>query len=239
MPRTGRPTTMFRRRKHSTALVTALLVAAGLGGVSMLLAPTHRHAEIAVEHGSADAAEVAPQAAAPEKPTVVAAAPVVALRPPVVVVTKESDAHDIVKAIVSHGRYAGLTDDQITTVIATAKIESSFRPAVSGGVQAYGGRGTAADEVIGLFQEKASFGTVAERQDPNSAITRFITRFLEAYRKHGITGDHVQAATLAQNPQLLKRNRGVGTQYYRTIQAALGDAAGLHRQALDALRPIA
>ncbi|PQE02789.1 hypothetical protein CYL16_01810 [Mycobacterium sp. EPG1] len=239
MPRTGRPTTMFRRRKHSTALVTALLVAAGLGGVSVLLAPTHRHAEIAVEHGSADAAEVAPQAAAPEKPTVVAAAPVVALRPPVVVVTKESDAHDIVKAIVSHGRYAGLTDDQITTVIATAKIESSFRPAVSGGVQAYGGRGTAADEVIGLFQEKASFGTVAERQDPNSAITRFITRFLEAYRKHGITGDHVQAATLAQNPQLLKRNRGVGTQYYRTIQAALGDAAGLQRQALDALRPIA
>ncbi|OBF11287.1 hypothetical protein A5727_20295 [Mycobacterium sp. ACS4331] len=238
MPKTGRPMKMFRRHRHATTFVATLLVVSGVGGTSVLLSPTHRHAEVAVEHRSADAADMTPDAVADEKPAVVAAAPVVAVRPPVVV-TKDSSAHDIVKAIVSHGRHAGLNDDQIITVIATAKIESSFRPAVSGGVQAYGGRGTAADEVIGLFQEKASFGTVAERQDPNSAITRFIARFLEAYRKHGITGDHVQAATLAQNPQLLKRNRGIGTQYYRTIQAAMGDAAGLHRQALDSLHPIA
>ena len=235
MPKAGRPMTMFRRRKHSTALVTTVLVASGLGGVSVLLSPGDRHAEIAVEHRLPDAANVTPDAVAPEQPTVVAA-PVVAIPP--VMVTKDSSAHDIVTAIVSHGRHAGLIDDQITTVIATAKIESSFRPAVSGGVQAYGGPGTAADEVIGLFQEKASFGTVAERQDPNSAIARFIARFLAAYDKHGITGDHVQAATLAQNPQLLKRNRGVGTHYYRTIQAAIGEAADLYRQALDGLRPI-
>jgi hypothetical protein len=45
-----------------------------------------------------------------------------------VVVTKDSSAQDIVKAIVSQGQAAGLSEDQIKTVIATAKIESGFRP---------------------------------------------------------------------------------------------------------------
>ncbi|WP_242657039.1 hypothetical protein [Mycobacterium talmoniae] len=147
------------------------------------------------------------------------------------VVTKDSSAQDIVKAIVSQGRAARLSEDQITTVIATAKIESSFRPTVSGGVQAYGGPGGAADEVIGLFQEKASFGTVAERQDPNKAIARFIARFTEAFRKYRITGDSVLAATLAQNPQLLRYHGGVGTRYYNTIKAAMAAAADLYGQA--------
>lgn len=107
-------------------------------------------------------------------------------------------------------------------------------PAVSGGVQAYGSRGTRADEVIGLFQEKASFGTVEERQDPNKAIARFIVRFNDAFRKYG-TSDNVLAATLAQNPQLRKyRSGGVGTHYYNTVRAAMGAAADLYNQATAA-----
>ncbi|KWX19685.1 hypothetical protein AFM11_34710, partial [Mycolicibacterium wolinskyi] len=126
----------------------------------------------------------------------------------------------------------GLSEDQIKTIIATAKIESGFRPTVSGGVQAYGGPGTAADEVIGLFQEKASFGTVAERQDPNKAIARFIVRFTEAYKKYRITSDTVLAATLAQNPQLFKNHGGVGTHYYNTVKAAMSAAADLYSRAV-------
>lgn len=107
-------------------------------------------------------------------------------------------------------------------------------------MQAYGGPGGAADEVIGLFQEKASFGTVAERQDPNKAIARFITRFTEAFKKYGIVSDPVLAATLAQNPQLLKyRGGGVGTHYYNTIKAAMSAAADLYGQAAGAtLQPV-
>lgn len=155
----------------------------------------------------------------------------VATTPEPVLATKDSGPQDIVRAIVSQGQAAGLTAEQIKTIIATAKIESSFRPAASGGVQPYGGPGTAADEVLGLFQEKASFGTVAERQDPNQAIARFIVRYREAFTKYGITGDTVQAATLAQNPQLLKHGRGVGTGYYNTVEAAMGEAGALYNQA--------
>lgn len=238
MPKVGQSTKMFRVQKHGTKIVTSLLVITGLGGAAVVLSPTHRHTEVAVEQRQADDAAPTTAGADPQAPVAVTdaaavvPAPPVAVAAPPLVVHKDSNAQDIVKAIVDHGHAAGLSEEQITTVIATAKIESSFRPAVSGGVQAYGGRGTAADEVIGLFQEKASFGTVAERQDPNTSITRFIARFLEAYKKHGIAGDHVQAATLAQNPQLRKRNGGVGTHYYRTIQAAMGAAADLYRQAV-------
>lgn len=135
----------------------------------------------------------------------------------------------------SQGRAVGLAEEQIKTIIATAKIESGFRPAVSGGAQPYGAPATAADEVLGLFQEKATFGTVAERQDPNKAIARFIVRYTEAFKKYGITDDTVQAATLAQNPQLLKHRRGVGTGYYNTVKAAMGEAGHLYDQA--AARP--
>lgn len=235
MPKIGRPMKTIRRPKHVTTILSSLLVVTGLGGGAVLVAPTHRHAEVAVAHPPEDDAPAATGPAPASAPPVAPPPPVVTPPPPAV--SKESSAQDIVKAIVGHGRAAGLSEDQIKTVIATAKIESSFRPAVSGGVQAYGGRGTAADEVIGLFQEKASFGTVAERQDPNTAITRFIARFTEAYRKHGIAGDHVQAATLAQNPQLRKRNGGVGTGYYNTIQAAMGAAADLYHEAVAATPP--
>ncbi|WP_243858607.1 hypothetical protein [Mycobacterium sp. DL440] len=154
--------------------------------------------------------------------------------------TKNSSAQDIVKAIVSQGQAARLNEDQIKTIIATAKIESTFRPTASGGVQAYGGSGGAADEVIGLFQEKASFGTVDERQDPNKSIARFIARFTEAFKKYGISSDAVLAATLAQNPQLLKyRGGGVGTHYYNTVKAAMSAAADLYSHAVSTpLQPI-
>lgn len=225
MPKVGSPMKMFGDRKHITKTIATALVATGLGGATVLVQPLHRHPAVAVERQAAATPATPMAAAATNAPAVVPAAPLV--------VSHDSSAQDIVKAMVGHGRAAGLSEGQITTVIATAKIESDFRPTVSGGVQPYGGSGTAADEVIGLFQEKASFGTVAERQDPNTAIPRFIARFTEAYREHGIAGDDVQAATLAQNPQLLKRNGGVGTGYYNTIRAAMSVAADLYRQAVS------
>ena len=57
------------------------------------------------------------------------------------------------------------------------------------------------------------------------------------YTRHGIAGDSVQAATLAQNPQLVKRNGGVGTRYYNTIRAAMGTATDLHSQAVAPTLP--
>ncbi|OHV06623.1 hypothetical protein C1Y40_00260 [Mycobacterium talmoniae] len=217
MPKGFRLIATLGEQKKVKKVITSCLVLAGVGGATLPSPPPmHRHVPVAVGHRSA---------AAPIHHT----AAVTTHTP--VVVTKDSSAQDIVKAIVSQGRAARLSEDQITTVIATAKIESSFRPTVSGGVQAYGGPGGAADEVIGLFQEKASFGTVAERQDPNKAIARFIARFTEAFRKYRITGDSVLAATLAQNPQLLRYHGGVGTRYYNTIKAAMAAAADLYGQA--------
>ncbi|OBB14503.1 hypothetical protein A5761_16810 [Mycolicibacterium setense] len=208
------------KQKQLKRVITTCLVVTGLGGSTLVLPPMHRDAAVAVEQRPVSA------------PVATTAAPTL---PTPVVVTKDSSAQDIVKAIVSQGRAARLSEDQIKTIIATAKIESTFRPTASGGVQAYGGPGGAADEVIGLFQEKASFGTVAERQDPNKAIARFITRFTETSRKYGITSDTVLAATLAQNPQLFKfRSRGVGTHYYNTVKAAMSAAASLYSEAAGA-----
>ncbi|MGA5540284.1 hypothetical protein ACPCIR_00395 [Mycobacterium sp. NPDC051198] len=226
MPKFGGPTETFGKQNHVRKIITTALVVTGLGGATLLSAPTHRHAVVAVEQ---------PPAVDPVTKNAAAVVPT-----PPVVVTKDSSAQEIVKAIVSQGHAARLSEDQIKTVIATAKIESTFRPTVSGGVQAYGSSGGAADEVIGLFQEKASFGTVAERQDPNKAIARFIARFSEASKKYAINGDSVLAATLAQNPQLFKyRGGGVGTHYYNTIKAALSAAADLYSQAAGpALQPV-
>ncbi len=216
MPKVVRSPETFGKLKSVKAITATLLVATGLGGASLLSRPVPPDVPIAVEHR-------------PTGDTV--HRPAAAITPAPVVVTKDSNAQDIVRAIVSQGRAAKLSEDQIKTVIATAKIESSFRPTASGGVQAYGGPGGAADEVIGLFQEKASFGTVAERQDPNKAISRFIARFTEAFKKYGITSDTVLAATLAQNPQLLKYHGGVGTHYYNTVKASMSAAAELYGRA--------
>jgi hypothetical protein len=224
MPKADRLFEAFRDQKLVKKFLTGVLVVTGLGGATVVLSPMPRHTVVAVEQQPVGDAV----AGVPE----VAPAPEVAPSPPPVAVTKHSSAEEIVKALVSQGQAAGLSEEHIKTVIATAKIESSFRPAVSGGVQAYGGRGSAADEVIGLFQEKASFGTVAERQDPNMAIARFIARFTEAFEKYRISSDSVLAATLAQNPQLIKyRHGGVGTHYYNTVKAAMGAAADLYHQA--------
>lgn len=225
MPKLGGPIQTFGKQRQVKKIITAVLVVTGVGGATLLSAPTDRHAAVAVDQP-------------PAGETVTKQAAVIPPRP--VVVTKDSTAQDIVKAIVSQGRAAKLSEDQIKTIIATAKIESTFRPTASGGVQAYGGPGGAADEVIGLFQEKASFGTVAERQDPNKSIARFIARFTEASKKYGINGDSVLAATLAQNPQLLKyRGGGVGTHYYNTVKAAMSAAADMYSHAVSApLQPV-
>lgn len=226
MPGVDRLMETFGKPKHVKKIISSVLVASGLGGATLLSSPVHQHPSVAVQ----------PQPATDSAPRAVAAP---APAPAPVIVSKDSSAQDIVKAIVSQGRAAKLSEDQIKTVIATAKIESSFRPAASGGVQAYGGPGGAADEVIGLFQEKASFGTVADRQDPNKSIARFIARFSDAFKKYRITsGDAVLAATLAQNPQLLKYHGGVGTQYYNTVKSAMSAAADLYRAAGTSLQPV-
>ena len=227
LPKADRLTEALGKQKQVKKIITAVLVATGVGGVTTLSSPpVHRDttAAVAVEQRPADG-------------TVTRVAAAITRRP--VVVTKDSSPHDIVRAIVSQGQAARLSDEQIKAVIATAKIESTFRPTASGGVQAYGSQGAAADEVIGLFQEKASFGTVAERQDPNKAIARFIARFTEAFKKYGVGSDSVLAATLAQNPQLLRYRGGVGTDYYNTVKAAMGAASDLYGQAVGAtLQPV-
>jgi hypothetical protein len=238
MPKHARPTKFakFANEKKARTVVTTVLLTAGLGG-ALGVSPDHpRTAGSLAQPAVSDAATVVTAPIAPQP--VPAAAPAPAPAPEPVVVAVDSSPQDIVKAIVSQGRAAGLAEEQIKTVIATAKIESSFRPTVSGGMQPYGSAGTHADEVVGLFQEKASFGTTAERQDPNLAIARFISRYTEAFRKYGISGDPVQAATLAQNPQLLRIRRGVGTGYYNTVQAAMGEADDLYNQAAAPPSPI-
>ncbi|WKG00829.1 hypothetical protein [Mycolicibacterium sp. HK-90] len=219
MPKIDRPAETFGKRERAKTITATLLVASGLGGATLLSQPAHPQPAVALEHPPAGETATRPAAA---------------IIPAPVVVTKDSNAQDIVRAIVSQGRAARLSEDQIKTVIATANIESSFRPTASGGIQAYGGPGSAADEVIGLFQEKASFGTVADRQDPNKAIARFIARFTEAFKKYGITSDTVLAATLAQNPQLRKYRGGVGTHYYNTVKASMSAAADLYSRAAGA-----
>lgn len=224
LPKADRLIETFGKQKQVKKIITTFLVGTGVGGATLLSPPMHRDTAVPVEQ-------------APTSDTVTRAAAVTNFRP--LVVTKDSGPQDIVKAIVSQGQAARLSEDQIKTVIATAKIESTFRPTASGGVQAYGSQGAAADEVIGLFQEKASFGTVAERQDPNKAIARFIARFTEASKKYGVGSDSVLAATLAQNPQLLSYHGGVGTQYYNTVKTAMSAAAGLYSQAVGAtLQPV-
>lgn len=227
MPKVDRAIGTFGKPKLVKKIITTCLVVTSLGGATLVSQPMHRDTAVAIDQQPAGG------------DAVVSRTPAVTVPRPVVV-TKESSAQDIVKAIVSQGQAARLSEDQIKTIIATAQIESTFRPTASGGVQAYGGPGGAADEVIGLFQEKASFGTVAERQDPNKAIARFIARFTEAFKKYGIASDPVLAATLAQNPQLLKyRGGGVGTHYYNTIKAAMSAAADLYGQAAGAtLQPV-
>lgn len=231
MPKHARVTKFSDQKQVKTLIATAVLTA-GLGG-SVLVVPTdHPLTAAPVAQSAVVVADNPVAAAAPATPKpVLAAAPA----PKPVVVTADSSPQDIVNAIVSQGRAVGLAEEQIKTIIATAKIESGFRPAVSGGPQPYGAPATAADEVLGLFQEKATFGTVAERQDPNQAIARFIARYTEAFKRYGITDDTVQAATLAQNPQLLKHRRGIGTGYYNTVKAAMGEAGDLYDQA--AARP--
>src|SRR5690349_19665639 len=144
MPRIDRLIETFGKQKQVKRIITTFLVATGLGGVTLLSPQMHSHPAVALEQRPAGDA--------------VAEAAAVTTHTPVTV-TKDSSPQDIVKAIVSQGQAASLSEDQIKTVIATAKIESTFRPTASGGVQAYEGGGAAANEVIGLFQEKASFGT--------------------------------------------------------------------------------
>lgn len=127
---------------------------------------------------------------------------------------------DIQAAMVAKGQAAGMTKEQIATMMAVAEIESHYDPGISGGSQPMAGQpATAADTVLGLFQEKGSFGTPEQRTDPNQAIDRFIQRFLPQVQQH--PDQLLLAATLAQNPQL--GANAPGSKYFNTVQGAIPD----------------
>ena len=139
----------------------------------------------------------------------------------------DSSKSDIVAGIVAEGQRRNLTPEQIQAAIATAQIESNFNPIANGGIQPYGGPGSEADRALGLYQEKAHFGSEAERFDPNGAIQRFYDRYVPQLQ--GNT-DPIVAAALAQNPQL--GSAAAGSEYARTIRGAEKDAAAALNDAL-------
>lgn len=145
--------------------------------------------------------------------------------------TRTSSADDIKAGIVQQGLAAGMTKEQIVTMLAVADIESKFDPTANGGIQAGPGQaGTEADRVLGLFQEKASFGTPEQRMDPNQAIARFIQRFKASIAQNPNAGLLAQAV-LAQNPQL--GANAPGSDYFNRVQRAVPQ----YLKDYDALEP--
>lgn len=122
--------------------------------------------------------------------------------------------------IIAEGQRRGLNPQQIQAALAVAQIESGYVPNIDGGIQPAPGQvGTEADRVLGLFQQKANWGTAAQRTDPNYAIKTF----LDAYQKQLATGqDPLLAATLTQNPQL--SGSATGSKYYNTVVGALAQS---------------
>jgi hypothetical protein len=81
-------------------------------------------------------------------------------------------AATIVKLAQQHG-YKG---SDLPAILATAYGESSLNPSSDGGIQtAQGSPGGEADRVLGIFQQKASWGSVQQRQDPAYAANAFLT----------------------------------------------------------------
>lgn len=140
---------------------------------------------------------------------------------------RNSSKSDIIAAMVAKGQEAGLNKEQIAAMVATAWNETGgkFDPLANGGIQ--GGNGTEADRVLGLFQEKAHFGTVEQRTDPNQAIDRFIVRFKASLANNS---DPITAATLAQNPQL--GSSAPDSAYENVTKKYLGDAIKAINEAL-------
>lgn len=132
---------------------------------------------------------------------------------------RTSSKSDIIAGIVAQGQAAGLSRDQIQVMIATAANETggNFNPLANGGVQ---GPNAAADNVLGLFQEKpGTAGTGNDRTDPNGAIARFIQRYQAALAKNP---DPLIASVLAQNPQL--GDNAAGSAYAGVTKKYLADA---------------
>lgn len=127
---------------------------------------------------------------------------------------------EIQASIIAEGQRRGLNSQQIQAALAVAQIESGYVPNIDGGIQpAPGQAGTEADRALGIYQQKASWGTAAQRTDPNYAIKAF----LDAYQKQLATGqDPLLAATLTQNPQL--GANATGSKYYNTVGGALAQS---------------
>lgn len=107
MPKVDRAIGTFGKPKLVKKIITTCLVVTGLGGATLVSQPVHRDTAVAIDQQPAGG------------DAVVSRTPVVTVPRPVVV-TKESSAQDIVKAIVSQGQAARLSEDQIKTIIATA-----------------------------------------------------------------------------------------------------------------------
>lgn len=139
------------------------------------------------------------------------------MKPPRVIGNLPLDAGpaDIQAKIIYEGQRRGLSEKQIQTALAIAKIESSYGQNIYGGQQGP----TKADEVWGVYQQKESWGTLDQRKDPNYNINAF----MDAYQQKLAGGmDPLIAGVLTQNPQL--GTGALGSTYYDTVNKALPDA---------------
>ena len=122
----------------------------------------------------------------------------------------DTSQQGIANLIAAAAQRHGYPPEAIQAILATAIGESSLNPMATGGIQGVAGHpATEADRVWGLFQQKASWGTVAERQDP----THNVEAFLNALDKQG-SGDIWSRITSTQ--------RGPAASYYQNY---LGPAA--------------
>ena len=99
-------------------------------------------------------------------------------------VTRDSSQADIAKYIYNTALSKGYSPTEARYITAQASGESSFKPAISGGVQGD-------DEVIGIFQEKTAFSgglTVEQRKDPMLNIAAY---FAQLEKNRGGPGDIV------------------------------------------------
>lgn len=84
-------------------------------------------------------------------------------------VGSNASARDVAAAIIHQARIRRYTPEQAVAVLSTAMQESGLRPGANGGDQGIGG-------ALGIFQQGNSYGPVAARLNPNTAIAAFFNR---------------------------------------------------------------
>ncbi len=131
---------------------------------------------------------------------------------------------DIAQMIYQQAMARGYSPHDSQSIAAYANGESSYRPGVSGGPQ--GGSG-AADEVIGLFQEKPAFARAggidpSQRSDPVANATAYLNQ-LEKYRNMPIE----QALPTLSSGGPLASGPGAQPQDWGRLMADTGRLLGL------------